>query len=189
MEEAVQIHKSSEVLSKKIGLGTIIWQFCVILPNAEIGANCNINANVFIENDVLIGSNCTIKCGVQIWDGIRIGSNVFIGPNTTFTNDKNPRSKNYPKAFFKTFISDNCSIGANATILPGIKIGAYSIIGAGAVVTKDVPPHAVVAGNPGKIIGWVDENGGKLERIQEDLYMDQNKDKWLLSNQILKKLK
>ena len=47
---------------------TKIWQFCVIFPQARVGENCNICANVLVENEVVIGNNCTIKSGVQIWD-------------------------------------------------------------------------------------------------------------------------
>ncbi|MNG37879.1 dTDP-3-amino-3,6-dideoxy-alpha-D-galactopyranose 3-N-acetyltransferase [compost metagenome] len=48
------------------------------------------------------------------------------------------------------------SVGANATLLPGITIGKYAMVGAGAVVTKDVPEYAVVAGNPAKIIRYIE---------------------------------
>ena len=76
------IHKLSDVQTKNIGSGTKIWQFCVVLPNAIIGRNCNICANCFIENNVYIGNNVTIKNGTQLWDGITIEDNVFIGSDT-----------------------------------------------------------------------------------------------------------
>jgi UDP-2-acetamido-3-amino-2,3-dideoxy-glucuronate N-acetyltransferase len=60
-------------------------------------------------------------------------------------------------------VKKSASIGANATIVCGSTIGEYAFIGAGAVVTKDVPAYALVVGNPGKIIGWVDKKGYKLE--------------------------
>lgn len=148
-------HPLSDVQAKDIGEQTRIWQFCVILPNAKIGENCNICAHTLIENDVVIGNNVTIKSGVFIWDGITIEDNVFVGPNVTFTNDKKPRSKKYPEKFLTTLVQEGASIGANATILPGIKIGKFSMIGAGSVVLKDVPPFSIVAGNPAKIIGQV----------------------------------
>jgi len=94
-----------------------------VLPGAKIGANCNVCAHAFIENDVVVGDNVTIKCGVQLWDGSRVGNGVFIGPNATFTNDRFPRSGVYPAKFLQTNIMDGASIGANATILPGITIG------------------------------------------------------------------
>lgn len=145
------IHPLSDVRSQAIGKGTRIWQFCVVFEGARIGANCNICAQVLIENDVVIGDNVTIKSGVQIWDGMRVEDNVFIGPNATFTNDVFPRSKG-PYQLLRTIIKAGATIGANATILPGMTIGEGAMVGAGAVVTKDVPAGAVVIGNPAKIV-------------------------------------
>ncbi|WP_312078002.1 acyltransferase [Chryseobacterium sp.] len=147
----INIHPSSDVQSTNIGSGTYVWQFCVILKGAVIGKNCNINFNVFVENDVVIGDNVTIKPGVQIWDGITIEDNVFIGPNVTFTNDKNPVSKNTDFILLKTTVKKGASIGANATILPGITIGENAIVGAGSVVTKDIPSGEIWYGNPAKL--------------------------------------
>jgi len=153
------VHALADVQAKDVGEGTRIWQFCVVLPGAKIGANCNLCASVFVENDVVVGDNVTIKNGVQLWDGLRVGNGVFIGPNVTFTNDRFPRSGAYPEEFLRTRIMDGASIGANATILPGITIGAGAMVGAGAVVTRDVPPHALVVGNPARIVRYV--NGGQ----------------------------
>ncbi len=146
------VHTLADVQTEHIGEDTKIWQYCVVLPNAQIGQNCNICSHCFIENDVFIGNNVTIKCGVQLWDGIRLKNNVFIGPNVTFCNDKKPRSKQYPEVFLKTIVDEGASIGANATILPGIRIGKGAMIGAGAVVVKDVPDYTTVIGNPIKIL-------------------------------------
>ncbi|MDM1755034.1 WxcM-like domain-containing protein [Acinetobacter towneri] len=150
------IHPLADVKSQKIGQKTKIWQFSVVLQNAMIGENCNICAHTLIENDVIIGNNVTIKSGVYVWDGITLEDNVFIGPCVAFTNDKKPRSKQYPDSFAKTVIAEGASIGANATILPGIKIGKNALVGAGAVVTKDVPENAIVIGNPAFIKGYIE---------------------------------
>lgn len=146
------IHPSSDVQTNNIGENTNIWQFCVVLPKAKIGRNCNICAQVLIENDVVIGDNVTIKSGVQVWDGITIEDDVFVGPNATFTNDLFPRSKNPDWQLKRTLVKKGASIGANATILAGITIGENAMIGAGSVVTKDVPANAVVYGNPARQI-------------------------------------
>lgn len=127
---------------------TNIWQFCVVLPKAQIGHNCNICSHCFIENDVVVGDNVTVKCGVQLWDGIQIEDNVFIGPNVTFTNDKYPKSKNQDWRLLRTKICEGVSIGAGSIVLPGITIGRKAVIGAGSVVTKDVPEGEIWMGNP-----------------------------------------
>jgi acetyltransferase-like isoleucine patch superfamily enzyme len=144
------IHELSDCKSVNIGENTNIWQFCVIFPKAEIGSNCNICANVLVENEVKIGNNVTIKSGVQIWDGVTIEDNVFIGPNVTFTNDLFPRSKNPNWKLKQTVVKKGASIGANATILCGITIGENVMIGAGSVVTKSIPDGEVWYGNPAK---------------------------------------
>lgn len=150
------IHPLADVRTDNIGQNTRIWQYSVVLKNAIIGTNCNICAHTLIENDVVIGKNVTVKSGVFIWDGITIEDNVFIGPNVTFTNDKYPRSKQYPDKFLKTVIKQGASIGANATILPNITIGKNAMIGAGAIVTKDVPDNAIVMANPAIVKGYIE---------------------------------
>lgn len=149
-------HPLSDINANEIGDGTRFWQFSVVLNGAKIGRNCNICAHTLIEGDVIVGDDVTVKSGVYLWDGVRLGSKVFIGPNATFTNDLFPRSKDYPEKFSQTIVEDGASIGANATILAGVKIGRMAMIGAGAVVTKDVPANAVVAGNPAKILRYVE---------------------------------
>lgn len=157
------IHPLADVHTTQIGEKTTIWQFCVVLEKAKIGARCNINAGVFIENDVQIGNNVTVKSGVQIWDGIVIEDDVFIGPNVTFTNDFLPRSKRYPKSFLHTCIKHGASVGANATIIGGIEIGEYAMIGAGSLVTKSIPKHELWYGHPAKFRGYVCQCGQKCD--------------------------
>ena len=142
-------HPLSDVQSKSIGKNTNIWQFCVVLPGAKIGDNCNICSHCFIENNGVIGNNVTIKNGVQIWDGIEIADNVFIGPNVTFCNDKYPKSKEENRQLEKIIVEKGAVIGANATILPGIIIGAGAMIAAGTIVTKNVKPNAKLMGKAG----------------------------------------
>ncbi|GGC56897.1 acyltransferase [Marinobacter halophilus] len=150
------IHPLADVAECSIGEGTKVWQFVVILKGATIGQGCNICAQTLIEGDVVVGDRVTIKSGVQLWDGTRVEDDVFIGPNVTLTNDPYPRSKEYPKRFLGVTIKRNASIGANATLLPGIQIGESAMIGAGAVVTKNVPAKAVIAGNPAKVIRYIE---------------------------------
>lgn len=162
------IHPSADVQSQHIGEGTYVWQFAIILPNAVIGKDCNINCHTFIENDVVLGDRVTIKAGVYLWDGITIGDDVFIGPNATFVNDKYPRSKKYPDKFERTEIENGVSIGANATIVGPVKLGSYALIGAGSVVTKDVEAFTLVVGNPAKLVGKVDKNGRIIKNRGND---------------------
>ena len=156
VSEGARFHPTALVETDHIGDGTHIWAYAHILAGARVGRDCNICDHTFIENDVIVGDRVTIKCGVQLWDGVRVEDDVFIGPNATFTNDRYPRSKRHLPEYPNTFVRRGASIGANATVLPGISVGEGALVGAGAVVTRNVPPHSKVAGNPARIIGYVD---------------------------------
>lgn len=160
----IKIHPLSDVQSKNIGNGTMIWQYAVILSGARIGENCNINCHTFIENDVTIGNNVTVKSGIYLWDGITIEDDVFLGPNVVFTNDLNPRSKKRAP-FTKTVVKKGASIGANTSVLAGVVIGEYAMVGLGSLIVKDVPDYALVYGNPASVKGWVGTDGKKLTQV------------------------
>ena len=157
MSDAYSCHPQALVESEKIGANTRIWAFVHILPGARLGADCNICDHVFIENEVVLGDRVTVKNGVQLWDGVTLEDDVFVGPNATFTNDREPRSRQRPAAWPQLRVCKGASIGANATLLPGITIGEYAMVGAGAVVTRSVPARAVVVGNPARITRYLDE--------------------------------
>ena len=148
---AAFIHPLADVHpGASIGDGTRVWQYCVLLDGAVVGADCNLNAHTLVEGGARIGDRVTLKCGVYVWDGISLEDDVFVGPNAVFTNDKSPRSRVRPPAFAQTRVGRGASIGGGAVILPGVTIGAGAMIGAGAVVTKDVPAGETWAGNPAR---------------------------------------
>ena len=149
-----------------ISEGTKIWHFCHVQSGAIIGKKCVIGQNVNVGNNVKIGDFCKIQNNVSIYEGVTLEDYVFCGPSMVFTNILDPRCK-YPQVgsqyYVKTLVKIGASIGANATIVCGITLGKHCMIGAGAVVTKDVPDFALIAGVPGKVIGWVSEAGKKLK--------------------------
>lgn len=161
VEPPVFFDTRADVQSKKVGSGTKIWQFCVVLEGAQIGKNVNINSHCFVENSVVIGDNVTVKCGCYLWDGLVIEDDVFIGPNVTFSNDLFPRSKNF-KPPVSTIIKKGASLGAASTIRAGVTVGSYSLVGAGALVLTDVPSYAVVYGVPATFKYWICSCGTKL---------------------------
>ncbi len=85
---------------------------------------------------------------------------MFIGHNVTFINDRYPRATNgtgqlQTEADWKcvgTLVKRGASVGSVTTLMCGITVGENALIGAGSVVTKDVPPGAVVAGNPARVV-------------------------------------
>jgi len=158
------VHQSSYVDEGcEIGAGTSIWHFSHVMTGAKIGRGCNIGQNVVISPQVIIGDNVKIQNNVSVYTGVVLEDDVFCGPSMVFTNVINPRS-HVPRKheYLATLVKRGASIGANATIVCGHSIGAYAFVGAGAVVTRDVPDHALVTGNPARVVGWMCKCGAKL---------------------------
>jgi acetyltransferase-like isoleucine patch superfamily enzyme len=57
----------------------------------------------------------------------------------------------------RTVVKKGASIGSGATILCNVSIGGNAIVGAGSVVTKDVAPNSIVAGNPAKVLRYIEQ--------------------------------
>ena len=149
-----------------IGDNTKIWHFSHIQSGAVIGEKCSLGQNVNVGNNVKIGNSVKIQNNVSVYEGVELEDYVFCGPSMVFTNILLPRCE-FPQRgsefYDKTLVKKSASIGANATIVCGNTIGQYAMIGAGAVITKDVLDFALILGNPGKIVGWVDKKGCRLE--------------------------
>lgn len=146
-----------------VGENVKIFNF-VNAYGCSIGDNTKVGAFVEIQKGATIGKNCKISSHSFICEGVHIKDNVFIGHNVTFINDKFPRSTNEDGSLqaesdwvcIDTIIEEGASVGSSATLLCGITVGKRAIIGAGSVVTKNVPAKAIVAGNPAKIIKYLD---------------------------------
>ena len=158
------VHESSFVdEGSQIGEGTKIWHFCHVMSRARIGRRCNIGQNVVVSPGVVIGDNVRIQNNVSVYTGVTLEDDVFCGPSMVFTNVFNPRSHVSRKDEYRsTLVKRGATLGANSTIMCGHTIGRYAFIGAGAVVLKDVPDHALVVGNPARIVGWMCQCGVKL---------------------------
>lgn len=135
----------------KIGEGTRVWNF-VNMYECEVGRDSMIGTFVEIQAGVKIGDRTRVQSHTFICELVTIGSDCFVGHGVMFINDTEPPQPEREK-WKETVIEDGVSIGSNATILP-VRIGKGAMIGAGAVVTKDVPPGAVVAGVPARILRY-----------------------------------
>src|SRR5205085_668008 len=142
-----------------LGRNVAIYNF-VNLYGCEIGDETRIGTFVEIQKGVTVGARCKISSHTFICAGVRIEDEVFVGHGVQFINDRYPRATNpdgTPQTAAdwtveRTIVRRGASIGTGATILGGLEIGARAIVGAGAVVTRSVPPGAIVAGNPAKLI-------------------------------------
>jgi UDP-2-acetamido-3-amino-2,3-dideoxy-glucuronate N-acetyltransferase len=169
---AASVHPSAIVETDRVGEDTRVWAFTHILAGASIGARCNIGDHCFVESGVVVGDDVTVKNGNALYRGVTLEDGVFVGPAVVFTNDLRPRSPRLSQAaqryaddgwLVPTLVRTGATLGASAILLAGITVGSFAFVAAGALVTRDVPAHALVAGAPATVRGWVCECGERLE--------------------------
>jgi acetyltransferase-like isoleucine patch superfamily enzyme len=154
----------------KLGKDVKLSKF-INLYGCEIGDETKIGAFVEIQKNASVGKRCKISSHTFICEGVQIEDNVFIGHGVTFINDSYPRATTADgdlqiEADWKverTLIKKGASIGSGATILSNTTIGENAIVGAGSVVTKDVPPNCIVAGNPAKVLRYIEQTAEVTE--------------------------
>ncbi len=168
VEPTFFVHPSSYIdADVQIGDGTYIWHFSHVMPGSVVGERCRVGQNVVIGPRAIVGDGVKIQNNVSVYEGVTLEDHVFCGPSMVFTNVYNPRSEiRRMDELRKTLIRQGASLGANCTIVCGLTVGRYAFVGAGAVVKDDVPDHALVVGNPGRIVGWMCHCGNRV-RLDE----------------------
>jgi acetyltransferase-like isoleucine patch superfamily enzyme len=149
----------------KLGKNVRLAHF-INLYGCAIGDETKIGTFVEIQKNAVVGSRCKISSHTFICEGVMIEDGVFIGHGVMFINDTYPRATSadgrlQTEADWKvehTVVKRGASIGSGATILANVTIGENALVGAGSVVTRDVPAHAVVAGNPAKILRYLERD-------------------------------
>ena len=149
----------------RLGANVRLSRF-INLYGCEIGDETKIGAFVEIQKNASVGKHCKISSHTFICEGVAIEDNVFVGHGVTFVNDSYPRATAAGGALQtehdwkveRTVIKKGASIGSGATILSNTSIGENAIVGAGSVVTKDVPPNSIVAGNPARVLRYIDQS-------------------------------
>ena len=149
----------------KLGRDVKLSKF-INLYGCEVGDESKIGAFVEIQKNAVIGKRCKISSHTFICEGVTIEDNVFVGHGVMFIKDSYPRATAaggnlQTEADWKverTVIKKGASVGSGCTILSNITIGENAIVGAGSVVTKDVAPNCIVAGNPARILRYIEQN-------------------------------
>ena len=147
----------------KLGENVRLSKF-INLYGCTIGDETKIGAFVEIQKNASVGSCCKISSHSFICEGVTIEDNVFIGHGVKFINDSFPRATTAAGRLQteadwtveRTLIKKGASIGSGATILSNLSVGENAIVGAGSVVTRDVPRNAIVAGNPAKLLRFIE---------------------------------
>ena len=165
------IHPSADVSADAvIGERTRIWNRAQVREGAVIGDDCIVGKDAYIDVGVHVGDRSKIQNGALVYHGVTVEQGVFIGPGAILTNDRFPRSI-VPSGelagaddwtLSTITLRYGCSVGAGAIVVAGNDVGRFATVGAGAVVTRTVPDHALVVGNPARLIGWVCACGQRL---------------------------
>jgi len=156
--------------SVKLGKDVKLGKF-INLYGCEVGDDTKIGAFVEIQKNATVGKNCKISSHSFVCEGVSIEDGVFIGHSVTFINDSYPRATTESGQLQtesdwkveRTVIKKGASVGSGSTILANVTVGENAIVGAGSVVTKDVPANAIVAGNPAKVLRYIDKNHSRTK--------------------------
>lgn len=135
-------------LYRKAHRGNVFWR-CLYGAYTRFVLGCDIKPSTKIGIGFKIFHSAHASV---VSPGTVIGNNVSLRQNTTIG------AKEFNGAEKSPIIKDNVTIGPNVCIIGNITIGEGAVIGAGSVVVKDVPSHAVVVGNPARIIKFTQEN-------------------------------
>jgi acetyltransferase-like isoleucine patch superfamily enzyme len=145
-----------------------------------IGDRCVVHHKCTLEGRIRIGNGVKLMAHIYIPSTTVIGNMVFIGPGTTFLNDKYPMRR--PAPVDGARIEDHVCIGGGVTVCPGVTIGRNSVIGAGSLVNKDVPPDTLAYGVPARHHPLPENlSHGNLPELllpQTDLWGAQGDDSW-----------
>lgn len=160
----VMIHESAVIDDGAvIGPGSRVWHFAHVCAGAKIGSGVSLGQGVFVGNRTAIGDCCKVQNNVSVYDNVFLEEGVFCGPSMVFTNVYNPRALIERKNQYRdTFVRRGATLGANCTVVCGVTIGEFAFVAAGAVVSRNVPAYALIAGVPGRQIGWMSEYGERI---------------------------
>lgn len=133
-----------------------------IHPKVYIAGKLDLNGDGDIYGRLHIGELTTINTPsyIELNSDVRIGKRVGLGHHLviiTSNHELGPAAKRMSKLTSSPItIGDGVWIGARVTVLPGVSIGPGAFVMTGALVSKDVPANAKVAGNPARLVGWLE---------------------------------
>lgn len=159
--------------SAVVGDGSMIWDHAQLREDSRVGAQCTIGRAAYIGVGVQIGDRVKIQNQALIYEPAIIEDGAFVGPGAILTNDRRPRAVNRDGSLKSAadwdqvgvHVMKGASIGAGAVCVAPVRVGAWAMVAANSTVTRDVPDFALVAGSPGRRVGWVGRDGARLHEV------------------------
>ncbi|WP_410574981.1 phosphopantetheine-binding protein [Amycolatopsis sp. cmx-4-61] len=164
------VHPSAELgEGAHVGHGSHVWRRVQLAEGVRVGEQCTLGTGVHLGTGTRVGNRVKMQNLAQVF-GADIHDDVMLAPGVLILEDPAPRavtpagSPQIPADWTARAVTvcRGATVGAGAILLPGVRIGAHGLVAAGAVVDHDVPPHALVAGNPCRQIGWACLCGHRL---------------------------
>lgn len=164
------VHPTVEIgTGSSVGAGSRVWHHAQLADGVHVGSSCTLGKGVYLGTGTQVGNRVKIQNGVQVF-GAAIQDEVLLCPGVLVIEDAAPRAvtrAGTPQGSGDwtarpVTVCRGATVGAGAVLLPGVRVGAHALVAAGALVDRDVPPHAFVAGNPHRQIGWACRCGHRL---------------------------
>lgn len=164
---SAEIHETAEV-----GDGTVLGAGAVLGAGVRVGRDATIGPGAVLAAGCVIGQLVVIGSHAEL-QGALLEDEVLVGPHACLLDDPSPRAAETDGSRrvlgegsapppLPAVVRRGATVGAAAVVMPGVVVGHHAVVAPGGVVPRDVPPHALVAGNPARQVGWCCRCGRRL---------------------------
>lgn len=136
--------------AKRIGAHSRVLAFARLGPDVTVGEDCFVGDHAVLEGEVTLADDVQIEGGARIVGPVTVGRRAAVGVGAVLSGTERTSGT------ADIVVGADAQIGANAAVLPGVSIGRSAVVRPGSIVTDSVPAHAIVAGNPARIVAYVE---------------------------------
>jgi acetyltransferase-like isoleucine patch superfamily enzyme len=127
--------------------GVSLWRGCIL--HIADGGDVRIGQDTHLQAETLITALGVVHIGARVQVAPRC---AFYPYDHGFSDMSKPILAQPLTSKGGIYIEDDVWLGSGVIVLAGVRIGRGAVIGAGAVVTRDIPPLAIAAGNPARVM-------------------------------------
>jgi acetyltransferase-like isoleucine patch superfamily enzyme len=162
----VQVDNTADCQARLIGPGSRVMAFARLGPAVTVGQDCVVGDRAVLDGEIALANGVQVSGGARLIGPVAIGARASIGINAILSATENTSGA------AEITVGADARIGAAATVLPGVSIGRGAVIKPGSIVMNNVPAHAIVSGNPARIVAYVESvelTAGREQIIASDL--------------------